>query len=316
MPELELRHLRAVRTIADEGSVTRAATRLGLTQPALSAQLRTVERLVGGQLFDRTRNGCVPTDLGRRVLGTARLVLDEMAQLISSTRKTDRCGPLYLGCISILYFAPLVEGLRQLNSDVRAEMRQSSPEIVDLLEQGHVHVALFEFFDGMPSRDLAGIELRKLVSEPAFVAVSEKDPLAEQEEIDLAQLADRDWVTPPAQMMGNRMQVFQACADAGFAPKLTHHTGESNMARGLVASGAVSFAAAPSRTGEGIVIRKLRGTPLMTDIFVATRRDSPVAGRAHEVFACAADAYRSVLDRNPEYRKWWDAHPEAHPEFT
>ena len=47
------RHLRAVRTIAEEGSVTRAATRLGLTQPALSAQLRTVERLVGGQLFDQ-----------------------------------------------------------------------------------------------------------------------------------------------------------------------------------------------------------------------------------------------------------------------
>ena len=156
MPELELRHLRAVRTIAEEGSVTRAATRLGLTQPALSAQLRTVERLLGGLLFDRSRNGCVPTNLGRRVLGTARLVLDEMAQLMSTTRETDRRGPLYLGCISILYFAPLVEGLRQLNADVRAEVRQSSPEIVDLLEQGRVHVALFEFFDGMPSRDLAG----------------------------------------------------------------------------------------------------------------------------------------------------------------
>jgi len=122
MPELELRHLRAVRTIAEEGSVTRAATRLGLTQPALSAQLRTVERLVGGQLFDRTRSGCVPTDLGRRVLGTARLVLDEMAQLMSTTRATGRGGPLFFGCIPILYFARLVEGLRVLNTDVRAEV--------------------------------------------------------------------------------------------------------------------------------------------------------------------------------------------------
>ncbi len=316
MPELELRHLRAVRTIAEEGSVTRAATRLGLTQPALSAQLRTVERLVGGQLFDRTRNGCVPTDLGRRVLGTARLVLDEMAQLMSTTREADRRGPLFFGSISFLYFAKLVENLRQLNADVRAEARGSSAEVVDMLEAGQIHVALFEFFDGMPSRDLAGIELRRLVAEPAFVAVSEQDPLAAQEEIDLAQLADRDWVTRPAQQQGNRMQMFQACADAGFVPRLTHHTGDAAMARGLVASGAVSFAAAPSRTGDGIVIRRLRGMPLMADIFVATRRDSPVAGRAHEVFACAADAYRSVLDRNPEYRKWWDAHPEAHPEFS
>jgi DNA-binding transcriptional LysR family regulator len=316
MPELELRHLRAVRTIAEEGSVTRAATRLGLTQPALSAQLRTVERLVGGQLFDRTRNGCVATDLGRRVLGTARLVLDEMAQLMSTTRETDRRGPLFFGSISFLYFAKLVENLRQLNADVRAEARGSSAEVVDLLEAGQIHVALFEFFDGMPSRDLAGIELRRLVAEPAFVAVSAQDPLAAQDEIDLGQLADRDWVTRPAQQLGNRMQMFQACADAGFVPRLTHHTGDAAMARVLVAGGAVSFAAAPSRTGDGIVIRRLRGMPLMVDIFVATRRDSPVAGRAHEVFACAADAYRSVLDRNPDYRKWWDAHPEAHPEFS
>lgn len=177
--------------------MTRAATRLGLTQPALSAQLRTVERLVGGQLFDRTRNGCVPTDLGRRVLGTARLVLDEMAQLMSTTREADRRGPLFLGCNPILYFARLVEGLRQLNPDVRAEVRPSSAEIVDMLEAGEIHVALFEFFDGMHARNLAGIELRKLVTEPAFVAVSETDPLAAQEEVDLAQLADRDWVTPP-----------------------------------------------------------------------------------------------------------------------
>src|SRR5687768_4104648 len=57
MAELELRHLRAVCAIADEGSVTKAAARLGLTQPALSAQLRSVERLVGGQLFERTPAG-------------------------------------------------------------------------------------------------------------------------------------------------------------------------------------------------------------------------------------------------------------------
>lgn len=87
MPDLELRHLRAVCAIAEEGSVTKAATRLGLTQPAMSAQLRTVERIIGGQLFERTPGGSVPTDLGRQVVGTARLVLDEVRQLLSSARE-------------------------------------------------------------------------------------------------------------------------------------------------------------------------------------------------------------------------------------
>lgn len=90
MPDLELRHLRAVCAIAEEGSVTKAATRLGLTQPAMSAQLRTVELIIGGRLFERTTNGSVPTDLGRQVVDTARRVLDEVGRLLSSARDPAR----------------------------------------------------------------------------------------------------------------------------------------------------------------------------------------------------------------------------------
>ncbi len=49
--ELELRHLRTLRAIAEAGNLTRAATALGLAQPALSAQLRRIERALGGELF-------------------------------------------------------------------------------------------------------------------------------------------------------------------------------------------------------------------------------------------------------------------------
>ncbi|MCS7479012.1 LysR family transcriptional regulator [Umezawaea endophytica] len=90
MPDLELRHLRAVCAIAEEGSVTKAAARLGLTQPAMSAQLRTVELIIGGRLFERTSVGSVPTDLGRQVVATARRVLDEVAGLLDPARERAR----------------------------------------------------------------------------------------------------------------------------------------------------------------------------------------------------------------------------------
>src|SRR5687767_10787184 len=107
MPELELRHLRAVCAIAEEGSLTKAASRLGLTQPAMSAQLRTVERIVGGRLFDRTPGGSLPTDLGKQVVGTARLVLDEVEQLVSLARgrtSEGKPGPLLVGGVPTLFF--------------------------------------------------------------------------------------------------------------------------------------------------------------------------------------------------------------------
>lgn len=324
MPELELRHLRAVCAIAEEGSLTKAATRLGLTQPAMSAQLRTVERIVGGLLFDRTPGGSVPTELGRQVVGTARLVLDEVEQLVSLARGRTRergrggtPGPLLVGGVPTLFFGHFVEELRRVIpcSEVRTETTRGASDLLELLVSGQVQLGVLDRFEGLERRELRGLEIRRLVSEPQFVALPETDPLSGQEEVDLGQLADRDWVAPPDEFVGNRLQIFAVCAEAGFTPRFSHHVNEAGTARGLVANGAVSFALPQSRSGDGIVIRPLRGAPLMVDLMLATRREGPAAGRAHDVFAAAARAYRKVLPRNPGYAKWWEEHPEAHREI-
>lgn len=79
--ELELRHLKTVRAIADAGSLTRAATALGLAQPALSAQLKRIERALGGALFVRGRHGVRATALGELVLERSRIVLPAVTEL-------------------------------------------------------------------------------------------------------------------------------------------------------------------------------------------------------------------------------------------
>jgi DNA-binding transcriptional LysR family regulator len=320
MPELELRHLRAVCAIAEEGSVTKAATRLGLTQPALSAQLRSVERLLGGQLFERTPTGSVPTDLGRYVISTARVVLDDLGQLLASARERaagPASGPLLAGSMPTLFVAQLVAELRARIrcSEVRTEIVASPASLVDMLLAGRVHLAVFERFDGLRHRELRGVEVRTLLTEPQFVAVGERHPLASKEVIDLADLADCDWVMPPPEHNTLRMQLNAVCAQVGFTPRVTHHTTESGTARTLVSAGAISLAAPVSRSGDGIVIRPLRGDPVTVQLLVATRSDGLLASRAHEVFACAAHAYRAVVDRNPTYARWWVDHPEAHPEL-
>jgi len=76
--DLETRELRMLVAIADEGTVTRAATRLNVSQPALSHSLRGLERRVGVALFERQSRGLVPTEAGERLLRTARAVLHEI----------------------------------------------------------------------------------------------------------------------------------------------------------------------------------------------------------------------------------------------
>lgn len=81
MPDLETRQLRLVAAIAEAGTLTAAAARLGLTQPALSHALSGVERLLGTTLFVRDRRGVTPTEAGERLLRAARPMLREIEEL-------------------------------------------------------------------------------------------------------------------------------------------------------------------------------------------------------------------------------------------
>jgi DNA-binding transcriptional LysR family regulator len=79
--DLEVRHLRVIYTIAEAGSLRRASTVLHVSQPALTAQLQRIERLVGGRLFRRGQAGAVPTVLGVEFLTRARSILHAFEQL-------------------------------------------------------------------------------------------------------------------------------------------------------------------------------------------------------------------------------------------
>src|ERR671938_330068 len=72
---MDLRHLRTLSEIAERGSFSAAAEALGISQPAVSQQIRGLERDVGGRLLDRSGRGVTLTDRGQVVLRYARRML-------------------------------------------------------------------------------------------------------------------------------------------------------------------------------------------------------------------------------------------------
>ena len=99
--------MRSVVGISEVGSITKAAKLLGLSQPAISSQIKRIEHAVGGSIFQKSANGSATTELGKLVLTQARKILDANDQLLrlrgtSSEDHSVRLGLRNIGAPKIM----------------------------------------------------------------------------------------------------------------------------------------------------------------------------------------------------------------------
>lgn len=325
MRELELRHLRVLCVVSDAGSLSRAAAQLGVSQPALTAQLQRIERRIGGELFRRGNEGVRLTELGTYVVRAGRLVLAEadrfaigVAERVraANRRNVVRIGgppgprlPMWAAQIAAALGGP--DGGAEVPMDVKIE----TEELVRQVVAGELDFLMLEGAPGHTPALPPQLRSRLLLVEPEFVGLPAGHRLAGREHIALAELAGEDWVAPPLHASAEQLAFIRACAAAGFTPRIRHEVNDGLTARTLVARGAVCLAAAVATEGQGVVIRALTGTPLTQRISVVWHAEGPHAAWAEQAYRCAALGYVSLIEANPAFRRWWDAHPGAHADF-
>ncbi len=153
-----LKQLRALATVLSEGGVTAAANRLGLTPPAISTQLRTLEANIGGPVLHRAEGGrMTPTAEGLELLAAARRItaaLDDCRRHINALRSGLQ-GLVTLGVVSTgKYFAPRIVALaRRLLPGIEIVLRIGNREEMHAaLEDGEIDLAVM----GRPPRTLIG----------------------------------------------------------------------------------------------------------------------------------------------------------------
>lgn len=315
--QLELRHLEAVLEIAEAGSLGRASVRLGVSQPALSAQLRRIERVAGGELFVRSRYGVEPTPLGEHVLSAARRVLGEMEALTAGTRAAAPHPTLRLGCIQLVLVDRLFGHLEQAlpGHEIDITIEHSATVLVRLLGAGQYDAILYGEVADHEVHLLDGVAARTLIpKEPACVRLSAAHPLAGQKEIELADLAGETWTALTDDGDGGQEAMVDACRRAGFSPKLRFRIADRKMRWELIADGrAISLCQPTSPHAEGTVLRPLAGDPITGRIRIAWNRAAVSEQRAGLLYRAAARAYLDSIPNNALFQAWWESRPELHP---
>jgi len=126
---MELRHLRYAITVADLLSFTRAAERLGIAQPPLTQQIRSLENELGLPLFNRTSRKVTLTAPGQVFIEHARRILRDVEGMTIAAQRSHRgeTGRLVIGdpsSIAFDYFPRVMREFRKRYPDVQVELRE------------------------------------------------------------------------------------------------------------------------------------------------------------------------------------------------
>ncbi|MEV7168877.1 LysR family transcriptional regulator [Streptomyces sp. NPDC093224] len=300
--DLELRHLKIVRAVADAGSLTRAATVLGLAQPALSTQLKRVERVLGGMLFVRGREGVRPTALGELVLERARVLLPAVCELQEDAVRLARQGAqgYRLGATHGPLLGGLVDRIAQDEPGVPVTTYTSwsEKEVAGSVADGRLDFALVGVCGESAPPEPGRLAWMEVARDPVHVMLAEGHPLAlaPPREVELAELAAEAWADVPGD--GCFGDCFAAaCVRAGFTPASVYEADTASCVHLVQVGRAVGLCRATFPATPGVVTRPLAGTPLLWRHLLGWHPAARAAARAPEVLERARAAHAEALDR-------------------
>lgn len=143
-----VRQLECLVAVAEHGSFRKAATALGISQPALSAQVQAVEDLMSVQVFERDRRSVLVTPAGEEIVGRARLALESIDAVSDAARRRSEplVGPLRLGVIPTVapYWLPaLLPAVRKRFPRLELILREEqTARLLAQLASGQIDAAL------------------------------------------------------------------------------------------------------------------------------------------------------------------------------
>ena len=257
--------------VVEEGSFTRAALRMHVSQPSLSQQVRLLEQEVGGELLERLPRSVRLTAAGKAFLPHAQVAVRavERAQQAARSALELETGELEISTVRSIaagILPDLVKSWRQRHPGTFVRLHEFTHRS---LAEDSVRGGVGDLGIGPPPIDWTG-PVRRLGWEEFLVVLSPEDARASRRKVRLVELKDRDWVMFEP---GNGLHdlIVSACASAGFTPRHAVLTSQVETAARLAAAGV-----GPTLVPENVIPDGLQGAMLRVD---------PPLGRELTVYA-------------------------------
>lgn len=301
---LKLRQLEILLAVADTGSMAKAATRLAITQPAISRALADAEHSLGVPLFERGAHGVEPTQYGKALLKHGIAAFDELDQGVKEIDflADPTAGELRIGTPAGLSEGIVLDAINRLSCQyprvVFHVVIATGNALIQQLRQRSVELG----FDRQAVPGEEDINLEVLYDEPLVVVAGVNNPWVRRRKIALADLVNEPWTWPPPGSSYDALVIEAFRANGLIAPCATLYSHAINLRISLAATGpflAVINAGVMTKPGKYPSIRKL-AVELPTTrrefhlITLKKRILSPLAQRFVE---CVRDIAKSLPHR-------------------
>jgi molybdate transport repressor ModE-like protein len=274
---LDVRRMRVLREVAQQGSFSAAAESLSFTQSAISQHIAALERETGTRLVERGPRGVTLTDAGRALVTHADAILarisdaeEELAAIAGLRGGRLRLASFQSAGATLLPRA--VAEFHERHPDVELGMIEAEPEAAtEHLRSGEIDLALVYDFEAIPDMLEEDLEHTHLLDDPYDAIVGLGHPLAERKLLRLEHLAEEPWIAS-THRSGCRRITERACYDAGFEPRVAFEADETFASQALVASG-VGVTVLPrlalATVHPGVVVKPLRPDAMVRRIWAA-----------------------------------------------
>jgi DNA-binding transcriptional LysR family regulator len=282
---VELRQLRYFLAVAEEGSFSRAAERLHVSQPPLSMHVKALEEALDVRLLDRTNRGVTLTPAGQVFFDEVRAILRRLdqAKLKAQQAGQGEVGTLSVGFVSIAGYGILPPALKRFRErfpkvDVQLHELTTDAQIREM-RAGRLDLGI-----GLSPVDEADLTFETVLRESLLLAAPVGHPLIPRSgPVRLKALSNEPFIIPPRDVApGLYDQILSLCRASGFAPNITQHARQMQTVVGLVASDmglALVPASVQNLKRAGVEYRALKGATGDVELGLLRARDDegPVA---------------------------------------